>query len=310
MKNLEKVAQLSNLLYSTLLPLVDNDYVFLDIPYYSNPGDTLIWEGTEHLLKKCLYKCIRKTSEECFDFPKLDKNIIILLQGGGNWGDLWTRHQEFRLKIIETYRSNKIIILPQSIYYKNLENWESDKEILKQHENLHVCVRDIPSFELIEKAGLNNIYMLPDMAFCINPNYLHQFRKKNNGRKLFIKRKDSEMPDYNKFNIKMTDDLDILDWPTMTSYDFIQLNFYRIYNRRKYCLQKITDLYADKILRHHIVKESVKFISQYDYIYTSRLHVAILSVLLNKPFYLIDNSYSKNLNFYKAWLSDLDTIIL
>ena len=94
------------------------------------------------------------------------------------------------------------------------------------------------------------------------------------------------------------------------SYDFVQINFYRIYNRRNFLLQGLTDLYADKILRPHIVKEAVRFISQYNYIYTSRLHVAILSVLLGKPFTLIDNSYGKNLNLYKAWLSDIDTIKL
>lgn len=33
-------------------------------------------------------------------------------------------------------------------------------------------------------------------------------------------------------------------------------------------------------------------------------------VSLGKPFTLIDNSYGKNLNLYKAWLSDIDTIKL
>ena len=55
MTSAEKVAQLRALLCDTLLPLINNDYIFLDIPYYSNPGDTLIWEGTECLLKECSY---------------------------------------------------------------------------------------------------------------------------------------------------------------------------------------------------------------------------------------------------------------
>lgn len=71
MTSAEKVAQLRALLCDTLLPLINNDYIFLDIPYYSNPGDTLIWEGTECLLKECSYKCLMKTAEECFKFPKL-----------------------------------------------------------------------------------------------------------------------------------------------------------------------------------------------------------------------------------------------
>lgn len=310
MTNVEKISQLRNYLYSTLLPLINGDYVLLDIPYYSNPGDTLIWEGTEHLLSNCPYKCLHKTAEECFEFPRFDKNVVILLQGGGNWGDLWPRHQSFRKKIVAQYPENRIIVLPQSIYYEDIRNWEEDADILKGHNRLHLCLRDIPSYELVKKAGLSNVYLLPDMAFCIDLAKLYQFIRPSNGRIILVKREDSEKPDYNRLDINVNNSvLDVLDWPTMEAYDFVQMNFYRIYNRRRLFLQFVTNLYADKILRHHIVKKSVQFISQYDYVYTTRLHAAILSVLLNKPVTLIDNSYSKNLNFYKAWLSDLDTFV-
>ena len=31
---------------STLSPLIDGDYVYWDLPYHINIGDTLIWQGT------------------------------------------------------------------------------------------------------------------------------------------------------------------------------------------------------------------------------------------------------------------------
>lgn len=311
MTNLEKISQLRALLSSTILPLIDNDYVLLDIPYYSNPGDTLIWEGTEQLLSQCKYKCLIRTAEESFSFPKLPHNIIILLQGGGNWGDLWLRHQYFRNKIVETYPKNKIIILPQSIHYNDSGNWIIDSEKLKRHNNLHICARDWYSFDLINKVGLNYTYLLPDMAFGINAANLSKYITKKSGRNLLIKRDDIEKPNYQQLNIDITNkQFDILDWPTMKSYDSTQLNFYRIYNRRKFGLIAITDWYANRILRPHIIKKSVRFISQYEIIYTTRLHAAILSILLDKPVTLIDNSYGKNSNFYKTWLFDLDTITL
>ena len=311
MTNNEKIEELRTLLFSTLLPLIDNNYILLDIPYYSNPGDTLIWEGTEQLLKNCPHKCLIKTAEECFDFPRLKKQTVILLQGGGNWGDLWSRHQEFRMRVIENYKDNKIIVLPQSIHYENLNNWDTDVLKLKQHDNLHICVRDIPSFELLKSANLKYTYLLPDMAFCIQQNSLLKFVEPCCGKKLLVMRHDSESPKYDKLKIDINNPmLDVCDWPTMESYDHVQLYFYRIYNRRKYGLHVLTDFYADKILRTHIVKTAVKFISKYEYIYTTRLHVAILSVLLNKSFTLIDNSYGKNFNLYKTWLTDLNTIRL
>jgi pyruvyl transferase EpsO len=55
-----------------------------------------------------------------------------------------------------------------------------------------------------------------------------------------------------------------------------------------------------------MIREGVKQISKYENIYSTRLHVAILSVLLEKPFVFFDNSYGKNSAFFETWLSDLD----
>lgn len=306
-----KVSQLRALLSSMILPLIDNDYVLLDLPYYSNPGDTLIWEGTEQLLGQSEYKCLYRTAEECFNFPEIPHNVIIFLQGGGNWGDLWSRHQSFRKKVIVSYPNNKIVILPQSIYYIDYGNWLVDVELLKRHRNLFICVRDLPSYELANKAGLNNVLLLPDMAFGIDVLRLEAYKVSSCGRDLLIKRQDSESPDYSRLNLDMVNGkIDILDWPTMMSYDAVQLNFYRIYNRRRFMTTALTNWYANKILRPHIVKSSVRFLSSYNQIYTTRLHAAILSVLIGKSVTLIDNSYGKNSNFYNAWLSDVNTISL
>ena len=51
-------------------------------------------------------------------------NGIILLQGGGNFGDLWQAHQSFRERVIQDFPHKKIIQLPQSIFF-------SEEQILK-----------------------------------------------------------------------------------------------------------------------------------------------------------------------------------
>lgn len=57
----EKKEQLMDLISSNLTPLIDNDYVYLDLPYYNNLGDTLIWEGTKNFLKALRYRCLYAT---------------------------------------------------------------------------------------------------------------------------------------------------------------------------------------------------------------------------------------------------------
>lgn len=51
------------------------------------------------------------------------------------------------------------------------------------------------------------------------------------------------------------------------------------------------------------------FVNSYNYIYTTRLHIAILATLLEKPCTFIDNNYGKNSGFYQTWLNDIDDII-
>ena len=48
------------------------------------------------------------------------------------------------------------------------------------------------------------------------------------------------------------------------------------------------------------------FLSVFQNLYLTRLHSAILAVLLDKNFVLLDNSYHKNRNVYVTWLKDLD----
>ena len=56
MNSTEKAQQLKRQLEQQLLSLIDQDYVLYELPYYSNIGDTLIWEGALDILRKSPYK--------------------------------------------------------------------------------------------------------------------------------------------------------------------------------------------------------------------------------------------------------------
>ncbi|MGV2516733.1 UNVERIFIED_CONTAM: pyruvyl transferase, partial [Bacillus subtilis] len=75
------------------------------------------------------------------NFPfvrKLDPNLIVVGQGGGNFGDLYPYYQGFREKIFHTYPNHKIVILPQAIYFQNEDNLKRTAEIFSKHANLHI----------------------------------------------------------------------------------------------------------------------------------------------------------------------------
>lgn len=309
MKAADKVKQLKRLITDSLLPEIEgHKLVLLDVPYYSNIGDTLIWQGTHDLLKECGLRCVLTASKESFDFRALPQDYIILLQGGGNFGDIWIEHQLFRQKVISSYPDNKIIILPQTIYFENEENLIRDAEIFSTHRNLLIIARDNRSFDLLKKYYTHNrVLLLPDMAFCINFN---KFRipEPTDKRVLFFERLDKESNASYSYNKIVPNNAERHEWPIMERADDSWQAKWLM--RVKYRLPQYYDWYWNRIIRKHYVRTGIDFIGVYESVYTTRLHGAILSLLLGKNIILFDNSYGKNSTFYHSWLGDVDEITL
>lgn len=304
----EKIEQLKSIINQQIAPLIDRDYVLYELPYYNNIGDLLIWEGELAFLKQFPYRMKDACSLQTYDTSrrkKIDNNTIILLQGGGNFGDLWRKVQEFRLNIIQKHPNNKIIIFPQTVFYTNTDLMKKDAQIMSLHKDLTICARDKVSYEFLKKHFTNKILLVPDMAFCIPTEQLKKWIKPVCNKTLFLKRSDYEFKKSN-YIIPNQYPLCISDWPTMEHIDMVQQGMRYMSILRKLGKPSFQDWYGAHLYRRKLIKKGVKFISQYKEIYTTRLHAAILSILLEKSFHFLDNSYGKNKTFFDTWLSDID----
>ena len=93
---------------------------------------------------------------------------------------------------------------------------------------------------------------------------------------------------------------------TMPTYMSFFYKMYMVCHKLGTFTYPILDIYAYHIIRPKLVQAGIHFINPYKEIYTTRLHVAILSILTHKSFTFIDNSYGKNSSFYNTWLTDLN----
>lgn len=313
MRAKDKVNQLASIIKQELSPLIDQDYLLLDVPYYTNVGDTLIWQGTLDFLRSLPHKCVGMTNATGkIDF-KISKKTIILLQGGGNFGDLWILHQNFRKQVIERYPENPIIILPQSICWTDEKKMEADASFFSHYTNVTICVRDTHSLEILKKHYLNNKHLLlPDMAFCMD---LKQKNRKveQSGSSLFVRRNDKELANERSFSI-VPHNAVIKDWLSPGS------QFWNTWRERseRYAQKadrllgtsiryQVTDFFWQRLLRKAQVQYAIDFLSPYEHIYTTRMHAAILSVMLEKKdIILFDNSYGKLSSFADTWLAETD----
>lgn len=308
----EKVLELRQRIHTTLPQLIGPKCAFLDLPYYQNIGDVLIWEGTEQFLEDCGIRCIYKASKETFDWRDISADTTIILQGGGNFGDVWLPHQQFRMQVIERYKANKIIVLPQTVYYEDLQVLKQQAALFASHPDLTLCARDKATEALLREHFRNETVLLPDMAFCISTEHLaRQASPAVSGSTLFVRRRDKEFTAYD-FDGIIPPEADVRDWPSFERKSRTVKNYYHLLARKQQLgrmhLAWLIDSYADHLLRPHYVRTGVRFVSAYQHIYTTRLHVAILSTLLGKEFTFFDNSYGKNSSFFETWLSDTDRI--
>jgi pyruvyl transferase EpsO len=91
--------------------LTGKSVAFIDIPTYFNVGDLLIYKGTEAFFEQFNVNISYRCGTAGIDYNQLEKVDVILMQGGGNFGDLYQVHQKLRESIISKFIGKKIICL-------------------------------------------------------------------------------------------------------------------------------------------------------------------------------------------------------
>ena len=300
----EKIQQLRSLIEAALSPLIDSNYWLLEVPYYTNIGDSLIWQGEVDFLSLFPYKCKGMFSSGTFQFPSINPNEIILFQGGGNFGDLWGVPHDFKMKVMAEYPGNRFVFFPQTVYFQHKENLLACAEFMSKY-NAVICARDNSSYAILKNYFKNEILLVPDMAFYIERS--RWWIPQNKGVDLFLLRDDVELKQYEEYRkIATQDNILVSDWRFPREFNW-QLKGHT--QMRKH-FPYLYDWYARTIFRPFMVQSGVQFIASHNRIYSTRLHAAILSVLLGKANDLtwFDNSYGKNSGYYETWLKDVESI--
>lgn len=312
-----KINNLKECVAATLKPIIGKRVIIPDAPYYCNIGDILIWQGMIDYLKHAGCELLHVSDRHTFSFPVIDRDVTILLTGGGNFGDLWRIHHTDRLKIIARYPDNRIVMCPQSVWYTDKNLIRTDSDAFAMHTDLHLCARDRWSYEFMKKHfGRNHTYLVPDMAFCIADHRLAPFRgNKKTNRYIFVRRNDKELRESTPASLH--DPSSIGDWPTLEHTPRHFFLFRKAFAtsgklRNNYLCSSVfnggVDYLASILIRRAIFKTGCRFLAPYSGVVTTRLHAMILAVLLHKPVKYIDNTTGKLSAYAESWLSDLPDV--
>ena len=300
-----KLKSLEGAIRTSLGSLLDGRPVaLLDFPDHMNCGDSAIWLGEMSYLSR--YHGIRpKYVSRMRDFSPVDLRARvpdgpILIHGGGNFGDIWVWHQEFRERIIAEFPDRQIIQLPQTIHFSSEKRRDDAARIIDRHPNFTLLVRDAASFEIANTHFNCQVMMCPDMAFAIGP---------------LARRAEITMPILAMLRI----DRESSGWDSGSTLGIPKedwmaedLNPVRIAKLKGVISSILIAAPSElRLSKFHAAAQQrfdrgVRQISKASTIITDRLHVHIVSMLIGIPHAVLDNSYGKVSSFMSAFSGGTD----
>ena len=284
----------------------DKPVMYLDYPMHLNVGDQLINLGTEAWFSDHAYTVIGRASVlDCTerDLAKIGPDTTIVLHGGGNFGDIYDVHQNFREMVVERFPGNKIVVMPQSVHFQSAERLRKAAAIFSRHPDLTIAVRDRESHTLLTDHFANPVHLFPDMAHQLwlteAPSGAH---RADDARTLCLWREDVEgLPYTDQFGLGK---VEFRDWESLITVHDIRVfkavkRWYGIDRKLGHRFPNHAAWYA---IRRFIVERMIRLFREQDLIVTNRLHAIILACLTNIDVVFADNSYGKLSRYHSAWL--------
>jgi len=303
-KMLEKGYKETNHLYE--LNNDENHIFLIGTPNHGNLGDQAIVYAEMKFLEDHFkeQKIIEITTSDLINHIKslkknVKKNDVFALHGGGNLGDEYFWEEEGRRQIISQFKDNKIIVFPQSIYFKDTQNGKKEFEITKfiygGHPDLTMVARELTSYNIMKEAfAKNNVIMTPDIVMYLNKSFPRYERE----GVLLSLRKDRE----GVLSIGQKDDIN-----NMASSNFDKVIITDTLAECRGSEDEVLEYMINVNQREKELNRKWDQFKKVEVVITDRLHGMVFCAITSTPCIVIANYNHKVKDTYE-WLKDLNYI--
>ena len=301
--------------FAAMIPR-DRSVALVDFPDSANCGAHAIWLGEKRLLADLglavAYQCSAQTYDRDLMAAKLGGGTI-LMHGGGNFGDRYPRYHEFRLRVLQDFPANKVIVFPQQVTFLDNEYLQRTASFLAEHPDVTLFARGLVAQHMLTRyfGGTARVELAPDMAFMLGhrprpcePLYDIVWiartdqdragdqteiaaRLASQGAEKFVLPRFSDGVEINFVAKHRPPTVLLTDWYSL----FFENEDARLAYRR-----------LDFDVRSQAnVARALYLLSLGRVVITDRLHGHIFCLLLGMPHVLLNNDSGKNWNFYETW---------
>ncbi len=318
MRPQQSPSSLAQRLIDTFKPLIDpaRPVALIDYPDYQNAGDHAIWLGTKALLKQLGVELSYQCSMQSYNRAAMTEALgdgTILMQGGGNFGDLYAHH-EFRHRVLQDFPGNRVVVMPQTVMFFSDEAMRRSAKIFATHGKVTIAARNALSFHILQKhfAPGADIVLTPDCA-----NMLEDLRRFEYPvfDVVWLSRTDIEtgysipiaeitrLPGLKTLNANLGT---FPDGITMTLAAEVSGQKLLVSDWLRCQFQSKEDAAAYYALDFDTkskfwVERAIRLLSGGRIVITDRLHGHILCTLAGIPHILLNNNYGKNIAYYETW---------
>lgn len=285
---------------AVLKPLIPQHapVALLDFQDHGNVGDSAIWLGQLAALRargiaQPRYVATASTYDP-LELRRVLDDGVILLSGGGNFGDVWPRHQELRERVLHDFPERRIVQLPQSIEFRSQSALGAARRIIAGHRDFTLLVRSGRSLDIARQFDAPSA-LCPDMALRLPP--LTRGPRQHD-RFVWLRRSDQESRGNDS---PPPPDVEALDWieePPMGARRMVRWLHDR--PRALSLLGPQTARLYERLARAR-VHRGVGLLSRGRGVVTDRLHAHILSLMAGIPHCVLDNNYGKVKAVYETW---------
>ena len=176
MSGSDLAGRMSKLLIDTFTKLIpcDPPIGLVGFPETANCGDHATWLGEKRLLKELGLVTAYECSARTYDPDEMRKAIAggtILMHGGSNFGDRHTAYHEFRLRVLDDFPNNKVIVFPHHVTYLDNDYLQRTAGLIGQHPDVTLFARSLMTQHLLARHSgpSTRIELAPDLAFMLGP---------------------------------------------------------------------------------------------------------------------------------------------
>lgn len=295
----------------TLRPFIArlDTYALIDFPNYPNVGDSAIYLGQLECLRalgapRPRFICDFRTYDRAELARRIGPAGTILLTGGGSFGDLWPTAQDLREEIARAFPRNPIVQLPQTIHFEATGALQRARSALAGHSNFTLLVRDRRSLEIAGTEFRARAVLCPDVAFALGP-LVRPRRPLHPAVWLLRTDKESAMASEVPSPGPRVDWLD--EPPTrLRALSYALTEAVRRPALRRLARPLLRGVYEP--LARQRLRRGLHTLAAGRVVVTDRLHGHILSLLLDIPHVVLDNSYGKLSSFVDTWTTGIDGV--